>query len=107
MPQHCRPQLTSSAPAAGRHRSQGGGLHVSSAAGAACAQAAAAQLVQQSQQASGHCQQEEGPRAADATGQVGGRPKVHGVVGEGKAGCTGAAAPASGSSVSRGSQSGA
>ena len=41
---------------------------------------------------------EEGPRATDAAGQVGG------VVRDGKAGCTGAAAPACGSSVSRDSK---
>ena len=91
-PKHCRPLLSTSPTAADRHCAQGGGLHVSSAAGTACAQAAAAQLVQQSQQASGHCQQEEEPSTAHATGQVGRRPHARGTVREGKAGCTGAAA---------------
>ena len=70
LPSHCRTLLSNNPTAAGRHRPQGGVLHVSSAAEAACVQAAAAQLVQQSQQASGHCQQKKGPRAADAAGQV-------------------------------------
>ena len=42
------------------------------------------QLVQQPQQASGHCQQEERPITADPAGQRGGRPQVCGAVQEGK-----------------------